>query len=116
MNHSIGRQLMVAVMDRAEQLRVPGCPAGANRLPYRSLALYTKLGFDTRETLSVLQGRPLTLQIPGHEVRLATREDLPACNELCRRIHGVDRGGELLDAIGQAMLSIRRILVPSGAA
>jgi hypothetical protein len=42
------------------------------------------------------------LQIPGHEVRLATREDLPACNELCRRIHGVDRGGELLDAIGQA--------------
>jgi hypothetical protein len=37
---------------------------------------------------------------------LATREDLPACNELCRRIHGVDRGGELLDTIGQATVHV----------
>jgi hypothetical protein len=84
MNRSIGRQLMVAVMDRAEQLRVPGVRLVQTAYHYRSLVLYTKLGFDTRETLSVLQGRPLALQIPGHEVRLATREDLPPCNELCR--------------------------------
>jgi len=106
MNRSIGRQLMVAVMDRAEQRHAPGVRLVQTAYHYRSLSLYTKLGFDTRETLSVLQGKPLALQIPGHEVRLATREDLPACNELCRRIHGVDRGGELLDAIGQATVHV----------
>jgi hypothetical protein len=32
-------------------------------------------------------------------VRAATERDLDACNQLCVRIHGHDRGGELSDAI-----------------
>jgi hypothetical protein len=39
------------------------------------------------------------VQIPGHTVRRATEGDLADGNALCRRIHGHDRGGELLEAI-----------------
>ncbi|MBV8358663.1 MAG: GNAT family N-acetyltransferase, partial [Deltaproteobacteria bacterium] len=68
----------------------------------RSLCLYTKLGFDTREPLSKMLGIPPSLKFAGYEVRPATEADLGPCNELCRRIHGHDRGGELGDAIKQA--------------
>ena len=61
----------------------------------RSLALYTKLGFRTREMVSVLQGVPLGQKFPGYEVRTATPADVPACNRVCRRVHGFDREAEL---------------------
>ena len=65
----------------------------------RSLCLYTRLGFETREPLSVMQGKPLNLRMPGYDVRGAGEADLEACNRLCERVHGHHRGGELLDAI-----------------
>jgi GNAT superfamily N-acetyltransferase len=99
MNRTIGRQLMQAVMDRATERRFPGVRLVQIAWHYRSLALYTKLGFDTRETLSAMQGTPLALRIPGYGVRPARDEDLAACNHLCLRVHGHDRGGDLLDAI-----------------
>ena len=67
----------------------------------RSLALYTKLGFDTREPLSNLQGSAIEQEIPGCAVRSATDEDLDACNKLCLKVPGHDRGPELLEAIRQ---------------
>jgi hypothetical protein len=41
------------------------------------------------------------MSIPGRTVRPALESDVKACNDLCRRIHGVDRAGELGDAIRQ---------------
>ena len=67
----------------------------------RSLALYTKLGFDTREPLSNLQGSAIEQEIPGYAVRSATEEDLDACNMLCLQVHGHDRGPEFLEAVRQ---------------
>jgi hypothetical protein len=67
----------------------------------RSLSLYATLGFDAREPLSVMQGPAIGARIPGHEVRPATLADLEACNAVCRRVHGHDRGGELREAIEQ---------------
>jgi hypothetical protein len=77
---------------------------------YRSLALYTKLGFVVREPLSVIQGTPPTFRLAGLEIRLPREEDLAACAELCIRIHGHDRNGELRDAItaGTARVVARR--------
>jgi hypothetical protein len=72
----------------------------------RLLCLYTKLGFDTREMLSKMFGPPLKLKFPGYEVRPATERDLEACGQLCRRIHGHDRGGELRDAIKQGSAKV----------
>ena len=99
MNGTIGRKLMRAVMDRAAERRVPGVRLLQVAWHYRSLALYAKLGFEIRETISGLQGPPLNLRIPGYEVRPAREEDVPACSELCFRVHGHDRAGELADAV-----------------
>src|SRR5262249_2728383 len=65
MNRTSGRQLMQAVLDRATARRFLGVRLVQMAWHYRALALYTKLGFDTRETLSALQGTPLALRIPG---------------------------------------------------
>lgn len=106
MNATIGRQLMRAVLDRAAERHFPGVRLVQIAWHYRSLALYTNLGFDTRETLSVMQGAPLDLRIQGYEVRPATEADASACNHLCRRVHGHDRGGELLDALGEGAANV----------
>lgn len=53
-----------------------------------------------------MQGPPLQLQIPGHEVRPATKTDLDFCNQLCRRVYGHERGGVLLDAIEQGTATV----------
>jgi hypothetical protein len=66
---------------------------------YRSFALYAKLGFVVREPLSVVQGTLPSLGTPGFGVRAAREADVEACGELCRRVHGHDRNGELLSAV-----------------
>lgn len=106
MNLRIGRRLMQAVMARAGQRSFPGVRLVQIAYHYRSLALYTDLGFDTRETLSAMQGKPLGLKTPGYEVRKATEADLDACNQLCRVVHGHDRSGELHDAIQQRAANV----------
>jgi predicted N-acetyltransferase YhbS len=98
-NQTIGRLLMRAVMDRSEQRGFAGIRLVQSAYHNRSLCLYTKLGFETREPLSKMLGTPPKLKLPGYDVRPATDRDLDACNQLCRRVHGHDRGGELRDAI-----------------
>ena len=90
---------MQAVVDHFAVRNFPGIRLVQAAYHNRSLCLYTKLGFQTREPLSVMQGTPLNAKFPGYEVRPATREDITACNLLCRRVHGFDRGSELRDAI-----------------
>jgi predicted N-acetyltransferase YhbS len=100
-NQNIGRRLMLAVLERAEERGFAGVRLLQSAYHNRSLCLYTKLGFETRETVSKLDGEPLHISFPGYEVRPATKADMPACNALCRRVHGHHRGGELEDAIDQ---------------
>ena len=105
-NQTIGKQLMLAVMDRTEQRGFAGIRLVQAAYHNRSLCLYTKLGFDTRETLSKMYGPPPKLKFPGYEVRTATVKDLEACNQLCRRVHGHDRGGELSNAIDRGTAKV----------
>jgi predicted N-acetyltransferase YhbS len=99
-NQTLGRHLMEDVLARVVRARdLAGVRLVQTAYHNRSLCLYTKLGFATREPLSVMQGPPLNLKLAGYEVRRASADDLEACNRLCRRVHGHDRGGELLDAI-----------------
>ena len=99
-NQSIGRRLMLAVIERETERRAAGVRLLQSAYHNRSLCLYTKLGFDSREPCSKMEGPRLGIRLPGYDVRPATEADLPACNALCRRIHGHDRGGELRDAVG----------------
>jgi predicted N-acetyltransferase YhbS len=106
-NLGVGRQLMQAVMDRANQR----CPAGTRLVQAayhnRSLSLYVSLGFDIREPLSCIQVRPNARPtasprqrtVPGCTVRPAQLPDLEACNALSHRIHGFARAAELSQAI-----------------
>lgn len=105
-NHGVGKQLMINVLERAAERQYPGVRLVQAAYHMRSLSLYTKLGYDTRETLSTMQGSPLNLTFPGYAVRAARDADVDACNRLCVRVHGHDRGGELRDAMrdGRAMV------------
>ena len=105
-NGAIGRRLMEEVLRRTEQQAFAGVRLVQAAYHNRSLSLYTKLGFDTREPLSAMQGPALGLEIPGHHVRPATSEDLDECNKLSVRIHGFEREVELIDAIHQGSASV----------
>jgi GNAT superfamily N-acetyltransferase len=93
----IGRALMEAAVARAAN--AAGARLVQTAYHYRSLALYTKLGFVVREPLSVLQGPVPAVSVRGRGVRPARDEDLAAGNALCIRIHGHDRDRELRDAV-----------------
>ena len=100
-NAGIGRRLMEAVLERAAARKLAGVRLVQDGFHNRSLCLYTRLGFVTREPLSVVQGQALDTRLPGYEVRSATSADAGACNALCRRVHGFERSGEVADAIAQ---------------
>jgi predicted N-acetyltransferase YhbS len=100
-NLGVGRKLMRAVMDRANERGAPGIRLVQAAFHNRSLSLYTSLGFDIREPLSCIQGRTLERNIPGCVVRPAKPDDADACNALSRRVHGFDRGVELGEGIEQ---------------
>jgi L-amino acid N-acyltransferase YncA len=96
----VGRALMEAVLQREHQRGVAGIRLVQTAYHSRSLALYAKLGFAVREPLAVVQGPSPALTIRRSEVRAAREDDLEACGELCTRVHGHDRNGELREAIG----------------
>lgn len=98
-NRRVGWQLMTAVMDRAAERHFPGVRLVQAAFHCRSMSLYAKLGFDIREPLVVMQGKPIRHVPGGYSVRAAVTGDLETCNALCRRLHGHDRSGELSDAI-----------------
>src|ERR1700676_3355114 len=82
-NAGTGGSLMRAVMDRAAERGAPGVRLVQVAFHNRSLSLYTKLGFDTRELLSVMNGPPLRKSIDGCSVRPARDADAVACDQLC---------------------------------
>jgi GNAT superfamily N-acetyltransferase len=100
-NSKVGRELMQALMERARKRGFAGIRLVQAGYHNRSLVLYLKLGFDTRDHLVCLQGPAIGKTVAGCFVRPATVEHLPDCNRLCFRVHGHDRGGELADAIAQ---------------
>ena len=105
-NVAVGRQLMEHVMRRAQDRSFAGVRLVQAAYHNRSLSLYTKLGFDTREPLSTIQGPPISLTVQGYELRPANESDLNSCNSLCLKVHGLERGAELLEAIKQGAATV----------
>ena len=97
---------MEDVMRRAKERGFAGVRLVQAAYHNRSLSLYTKLGFYTREPLSTLQGPAPGVEIPGHAVRAATEADQESCNRLCFKVHGHDRAQDLLDAIRQGTATV----------
>lgn len=101
-NGAIGRNLMRGVLERAARRGFRAVRLVQAAYHSRSLSLYTKLGFVAREPLAVLQGKP----IGAEGARPAHESDIEAANALCRRVHGHDRGQELLEAIRAGTASV----------
>jgi predicted N-acetyltransferase YhbS len=105
-NRQIGRRLMENCMARVAQRRFPGVRLIQSAYHNRSLSLYTKLGFMTREPLATMQGAPLGVEISGYKVRSAVKGDLQRCNHVCLKVHGHDRSSELLAAIKEGTATV----------
>jgi GNAT superfamily N-acetyltransferase len=107
----VGRGLLLAALEEAngrgfEQVRLVQSPSHP-----RSLALYSKLGFDLREPLALVGGAPIAARSGDgnsdpRSVRLAGRDDLASCDRLCARIHGFERQFELSQAIRQRVATV----------
>ena len=105
-NRAIGRRLMDAVHERSAEKNLAGVRLIQAGFHARSLSLYAKLGYDVREHLACMQGKPLGISIEDHVVRPAVEADFEACNRVCREAHGHDRGGELQDAIARGTATV----------
>jgi hypothetical protein len=97
---------MDAVHERAAERNFAGVRLIQAGFHTRSLSLYAKLGYDVCEHLACMQGNALGISVDGHVVRPATEEDVDACNQLCTRVHGHDRGGELRDAFAKGSANV----------
>lgn len=102
----VGRRLMEDVLARARARGTPAVRLVQAAFNATSMSLYTKLGFDVREPLVCLTGPPIGEAVPGHTVRPATEADLPACGDVCHRVHGHDRSGELRGAVAHGTATV----------
>jgi GNAT superfamily N-acetyltransferase len=105
-NKNIGKRLMQNVMYRAVEQKAAGIRLAQMAFHNRSLSLYTKLGFDTKEPLSVMNGPAIRKTPAGYVVRAATNDDVEACVALCQRVHGHERRAELQDGIAMGTASV----------
>ena len=95
-NAGVGRSLMQAVIERGEG--APGIRLLQDAFHLRSLCLYQALGFDVKEPVAVMTGKPRSAPPKGVEVRELNEDDLDECEALCRKVHGFERTNELRDA------------------
>lgn len=100
-NSSIGRKLMEDVLRRADEKGFLSVRLLQAAYHNRSLSLYTKLGFNTCEPISTIQGAPLNIKIEGYNIRPATENDVDECNQLCLKVHGHTRAQDVIDGIKQ---------------
>jgi GNAT superfamily N-acetyltransferase len=107
-NSGVGRMLMDDAVGRAME-RKPGVRLVQLAYHNRSLCLYTTVGFQTRQRLSIMQGKALNVSFPGYEVRAGKPDDLDACNKIFREVHGFDRSTEVNEAIGHSAFVVEHL-------
>ena len=97
--HGIGRMVMQAVVDRSRQIGAKSVRLCQDAFNTASMSLYTSCGFNVNEPLVLFNGKATGSVSSGATVRPMREADLPGCGDLCRRAHGFDRNGELIDAL-----------------
>ncbi len=96
-----GKAMMIDVIRRGEERGAASIRLVQAAFHNRSLSLYTKLGFDAVEPLSLMQGPRSGAAIEGYRVRPMTIDDLDGVEAVCRRVHGISRRNEAEGAIRQ---------------
>src|ERR687890_2663742 len=81
-----GRALMDAVLGEARKRQYDRVRLIQSPSHVRSFVLYTKCGFTLREPLLLMQGnqtRSSSFSRYSHDIRAASVDDIPVCNQLC---------------------------------
>ena len=93
----VGRRLMQTVIERGQD--APGIRLTQDAYNVLAMSLYAALGFEIKEPLVMLKGKPKSRSRRDTKVRPLTSDDLDACASLCQSIHGFHRTRELQDAV-----------------
>lgn len=93
----VGRRLMEAVIERGQAEGAVGIRLVQDAFNRTSLSLYASLGFDVKEPLALMRGKPRNILAADVEVRPMETGDLEECAALCQKVHGFDRLNELTD-------------------
>lgn len=93
----IGRKLMQGVLVLGEE--AIGIRLVQDAFNTRSISLYASLGFDTKEPLMLMMGRPTSKPAGGFNVRALSAADVDTCSALYEAVHGISRSGEVRDAL-----------------
>jgi hypothetical protein len=93
----VGRNLMEAVIERGKG--APGTRLLQDSFNMLSLSLYASLGFEEREPVVVMSGKPTSGPVDGIDVRPVREADLEECEALCKKVHGFERTNELRGAM-----------------
>jgi GNAT superfamily N-acetyltransferase len=105
-NAGVGRLLTSTAIERWRRSGKPGVRLVQIAYHNRSLSLYTKLGMDVKESFAAMYGEPIRERMPGYDVRPGTPRDQAACDDLCLRVHGHTRAGEVREAIEGGTLRV----------
>jgi predicted N-acetyltransferase YhbS len=105
-NAAVGRRMMDHMLALAAERHIAGVRLVQAAYHSRSMALYSRLGFEVREPLACMHGTTPRLRQPGSIVRPATAADLDAAAALCRVVHGHERRDELHEAIEQGSATV----------
>jgi GNAT superfamily N-acetyltransferase len=96
-SRGIGRRLMETLLERARGANsIRLVQAGFN---LQSLSLYASLGFDVKDQLIAMTGRPRQSAAKGYSVRRLDENDLAECEALHTRVLGYSRTTELRDRL-----------------
>lgn len=99
-----GRALMKAVIEAGEG--GAGLRLTQDLFNMTSLSLYASLGFEAKEALVLVHGRPRSARrrhAGAARVRAMEHRDVEACGRLCERVHGVRRSAEVATALRAAL-------------
>ena len=94
---TVGRRLMEAAIELVGHAR--GVRLVQEAFNTHAMGLYAALGFEVKEPLAAMVGRPRSQPPAGTTLKPITPADVEECAALCRRVHGIDRSTDLQDAI-----------------
>jgi len=90
---------MLAVLERGRASGAKSVRLVQEAFNTTSMSLYASVGFDVKEPLAIMTGVPIDKPSANANARPMTEADLSACAALCRKVHGIERTGELRDAL-----------------
>ncbi len=97
-SRGVGRALMQAVLDLARERKVEHVRLNQEAINTTSLSLYTKLGFEWRDSVAVIEATNAGADHRG--VRPLTEADLPAVEAISTRVYGHSRRNDTAMALG----------------